>query len=238
MTTAEVDVLIDHKMGDFFLSKLRDAREKLWIMSPWISPDFIDLLLEKKTAGVDVRVITTNDYVSGQKEALGKLIENHTRIVKPENTTQKNIGLALIVGGMLLAFFTKGLGLILSIVGLVLYLIGREKSETYWVSKLGENNLKILESNPYKMVHAKIYVADNTVVMGSANLTGNGTRRSIESMAVMQSAELATKVCEMMNGVPIELKLKEISYDSVGRDIQHVETKRNYSYRKNSFRRY
>jgi hypothetical protein len=48
---AEVEVRVDNRIGDFFLQHIKDAQKQVWIMSPWLSPDFIDLILAKKAAG-------------------------------------------------------------------------------------------------------------------------------------------------------------------------------------------
>lgn len=67
---AEVEVQIDRHIGSFFLNRLKEAKQRLWIMSPWIAAEYMELAASKKASGVDVRVITTNNYVSGQKDAL------------------------------------------------------------------------------------------------------------------------------------------------------------------------
>jgi phosphatidylserine/phosphatidylglycerophosphate/cardiolipin synthase-like enzyme len=230
---ANVEVKIERKIEDFFIQRLRNAKQKLWIMSPWVASEYMDLAVSMKTSGVDVHVITSNDYVNGQKDALSKLIEKKIRILKPENNKLKYSGLALIVAGIILIPVTKGVSLLGTIVGIVLYLIGRGKSETYWISKLGDGSLVVFQHHPYKMIHAKIYVADDTVIMGSANMTGNGFKHNIEAMATMQNADLATEVIGLMNNMKETSGLNTLSYDMVGRDIQYVEPRKIY-YRKRS----
>ena len=235
MAQVEANVRIDHKIGEFLLPQFRDAKKRLWIMSPWISEEYMELALGKKVAGVDVRVMTSNDYVPGQKEAISKLIESHQRVARPERKDLKYTGIGLVVGGLVLIPVTAGVSLIISFVGLVLFLLGRESQQTYWVSKLGDGNLKIFESSPYKSVHAKVYIADDFIAIGSANLTGNGTKRNIEGMVSMYGEELATQVCEMMSGISQNLNLREVPYDTLGRDVQRVEPRRRH-YRRHSAR--
>jgi phosphatidylserine/phosphatidylglycerophosphate/cardiolipin synthase-like enzyme len=225
---AEVDVKIDRHIGDFFLQRLKDAKQRLWIMSPWIASEYVDILLAKKAEGVDVRVITTNDYGSGQKEALRKLVEPQVRILKPENRGLKYTGVGLIVLGVLLVGATKGSSLFLSLIGVALYMFGREKKETYYISTIGDGNLVVLQFHPYSIVHAKIYIADDMVIMGSANFTANGLQNSIEGMVTMQNAELATNVGEMMGKVKNSMNLTTISYNTVGRDVNRIDPERKY----------
>ncbi|OGZ53395.1 MAG: hypothetical protein A3B25_02125 [Candidatus Ryanbacteria bacterium RIFCSPLOWO2_01_FULL_48_26] len=222
---ADVDVRVGRKIGDFFLQRLKDAKQRLWVMSPWVAAEYMDLVVSKKATGVDARVITTNSYVSGQKEALRRLIEGRTSITKPENRNLMYVGIGLIIIGLILGIYTKGVGFLLSIVGIVLYRVGMERKEKYWVSKLGDGNVKVFEYHPYHIVHAKIYVADDWVIMGSANFTENGMRESIEGIVIMQSAELATRVGEMMGGIKNDLNLRELSYDIVGKELDKPDLK-------------
>jgi len=199
-------------------------------MSPWISEEFMDLLLSKKLAGVDVRVMTTNDFNPEQKKALSKLIESQVRILKPENKTVKFLGLGLLIAGIALAPLTVGVTLIVSFIGLVMFLIGKEKTEVYWISKLGENNLKVYVSSMYHINHAKIYIADSVAILGSANFTGAGTKRNFESMISVKSDELVAEICKQMDELPHLLNLKEASYDSIAESIRRTESNRRYHY--------
>lgn len=235
---ADVEVRVDRHIGDFFLQRLKDAKQRLWIMSPWIAAEYIDILLAKKAEGVDVRVITTNDYGSGQKEALRKLVEPQVRVLKPENRALQYTGIGLIVLGVLLLGATKGSSLFFSLIGVALYMFGREKKETYYISTIGDGKLVVLQFHPYSIVHAKIYVADDTTIMGSANFTTNGLRNSIEGMATIQNAELAASVGEMMGRVKNAMNLTTISYNAVGRDVNRIEPKRRYyGYKRRSYQR-
>ncbi len=228
MKDVEVDIRLGRKTGEFFLSHLIGATQRLWVMSPWISSEYMELLLSKKAAGVDVRVFTSNDFIPEQKKALSSLIEGRKRILKEENKTLRYWGIGLIVGGVVLSVFTVGLTLLLSLVGLVMFLVGRERSEIYWVSLLGDENLKVFESSQYSLMHSKVYVADSTVVIGSANFTGNGLQRSFEGMATMQSAELAEQVCKQITEAPLVSSLKEVSYDVIAEVIQEEAPRKHY----------
>lgn len=216
---ADARIEIGHRMGEFFLDSFRDAKERLWIMTPWLSTEYADLLLERKAAGVDVRVTTSNDFVPGQREAINRLLERHERVTRPENKQLLTWGTWLMIGGVVLALFTSGITLVIALVGLILFLRGKELRQPYWVSKLGEGNLRVLESNPYRMVHAKVYVADDTVLLGSANLTGNGTKHNVEAMAAIVDADLAAHTREEILRVPEAQRFREVPYDVLGRGI-------------------
>jgi phosphatidylserine/phosphatidylglycerophosphate/cardiolipin synthase-like enzyme len=228
---ANVDVKLGHKIGEFFLPQLQNARQRLWIMSPWVSAEYMELAVGRKNAGVDVRVITSNDYVNGQKDALSKLIESQTRITKPENIMLEYIGAGLVLTGLALIKVTDYMSLFVSLIGIALFLFGREGSEVYWVSNLGDGNLTVLSHHPYNMVHAKVYVADDVVMIGSANLTGNGLKHNTEVMALIESPELAAKMIDTMLNIREVSGLSVIPYDTVGGDISYEEPRRGH-YRK------
>jgi phosphatidylserine/phosphatidylglycerophosphate/cardiolipin synthase-like enzyme len=162
------------------------------------------------------------------------LVEPQIRILKPENKNLEYIGIGLIVVGILFVGYSRGSSLIISAIGAVLYMFGREKKETYYISKIGEGNLVVLQFHPYSIVHAKMYVADDMVIMGSANFTANGLQNSIEGMATMQNAELANNVGEMMGRVKNAMNLTVISYNAVGHEINRAEPKRRYYGRRKS----
>jgi hypothetical protein len=162
--------------------------------------------------------------VPGQKDALRRLGRGSYAHHQPAN--------ALIIGGILLALFTKGLTLALSVAGIITFVRGMERSETYWISKLGDGDLKVFQYSPYKIVHAKVYIADDTVIMGSANLSENGVERNIEGMVIIRSAELATKLGQTMATMESSLNLREVPLNALGRELERIEPRRRHYRRK------
>jgi phosphatidylserine/phosphatidylglycerophosphate/cardiolipin synthase-like enzyme len=226
---AEVDIKLGHKIGDFFLPQLQNAKYRLWIMSPWLSTEYMELAVNKKKAGLDVRVTTSNDFFkNSQKESISKLIESQIRVIREENKKLKYIGICLVVIGIILTINTNWISLLLSLIGAILFFRGLKKTETYWISKLGDGNLTVLQYNPYKMVHAKIYIVDDTVIIGSANLTGNGLNNNTEVMAAIKNNEIAQNLIDVMNNIQEISGLQSISYDTLGKEIEYVEPKKSH----------
>jgi len=56
-----VEVRVGRDLEEFLVKRLRRAEKRLWIVSPWVSKEFIPILLEARSRGVDVRLITTDD---------------------------------------------------------------------------------------------------------------------------------------------------------------------------------
>lgn len=218
---AEVETRVSRRLGDFFVKPLQRAEQKLWVMSPWLSSFFAPLLLEAKAKGVDVRVITTDDYTPTHREALGALTESKREVTKPENRMARGIGIILIIVGLITAIFTSGAGLILTIVGIIVYIkIGREKVVIRWISKIGDDNLIVYHSDPYRPIHAKIYVADSQVALGSANLTKGGAEANLESLTWIKSPELARQMLKELDLLEKNLRLRRIPVNEVGQAIR------------------
>jgi len=225
---ADVDVKIDRKIGSFFLDSMKNAKERLWIMSPWLSPEYARLAIEKKKQGLNVKVITSNNYVRGHKEALQELTEVRKEVKKPENRKLRIIGIILIPIGVIIAIFTAGIGLILSVVGIILYFIGRGKALIYWISKIGEENLLVYNYIPAHPVHAKVYIIDDLVVVGSVNLTKIGLQRSVESVALIKSGELASDLSKILSELDKTIRLKRIPNYEVGKEVRAKHPSRRF----------
>ncbi len=194
MMEENVKIEIGKKIGDFFLDHMRNASKRLWIVSPWLSPQYVKMAIDKKKDGVDVKIITTNNYVVGHKEALKEIIEKKKDIVKKENRALTHLGKALIVLGLLGAIFSI-FAIVLFVLGIALFLIGRERARVYFQAKIGDDNLIVYSFSAHPL-HAKLYIADSKIMVGSANLTDAGLIKNTESMAIIENAELCEKIAE------------------------------------------
>ena len=66
-------------VGNELEELLLKAKKKIWIVSPWISKKYAELLLKKKEDDVDVKLITTTSYQNrSHLEGLKTLIKPKT----------------------------------------------------------------------------------------------------------------------------------------------------------------
>jgi len=56
-----VEVRVGRELEEFMMERLRRTEKRLWAASPWISKEFISILLEAKSRGVDIMLIITDD---------------------------------------------------------------------------------------------------------------------------------------------------------------------------------
>lgn len=232
---ADVDIRVERGVGNFFLQHLKDARQRLWIISPWLSVEYVSLVLEKVQAGVDVKVITSDDYIGGQKQAIRELLEKRTRVTRAENKTLKYLGIGISILGFLFGIAKYPWLLLFVLVGIFLYRFGREKIEDYWTSRIGTESLKILPHNQ-GLFHAKVYIADNWLVIGSANFTHGGLQYNAEAIAKMQSEELISSLSEIFT-TQQPLGFIEIPYNIVGEDVDEEKLAPQRYYKKHWLRR-
>ena len=60
----DITISIGKGIGDILEGEIHGVKRRLWIVSPWISERYALLLAKKRAGGVDVRLITTNDYTN------------------------------------------------------------------------------------------------------------------------------------------------------------------------------
>lgn len=123
------------------------------------------------------------------------------------------------------AAYLAGFGFILIVCGGMVYVkIGRGKVEFYWISKIGEDNLMVYDYSPSRPVHAKVYISDGQVAIGSANLTNAGLQKSVESLAIIKSDALSKELAKKLGTLEESFGLKRIPTNMVGSQVRITRT--------------
>lgn len=97
----DFEIHISRGVGSVLEDSLRTAEKRLWIVSPWISPEYADFMVNKKEKGVDVQLITSLE--TQNKGAFSKLLKKEKRKV-----TKKVLG--LIPSEKIHTYFVSKLG--------------------------------------------------------------------------------------------------------------------------------
>ncbi|MEM3452513.1 MAG: phospholipase D-like domain-containing protein [Candidatus Hadarchaeum sp.] len=178
------------------LELIRDAKGRLLIVSPWISPACADLAVKKQEEGVKTVLVTTND--GSNREALLKLLERRSQKGPPSRWWLLPGVFSLFLGICLLVGVSTSPLLCAVLMGtcVATYLLGRSRRKYYYVSRI-ERLALYLPKEP--LLHAKIYVADERVALGSANFTVSGLKKHFESIAIIDSAEIAADVVRQLD---------------------------------------
>jgi phosphatidylserine/phosphatidylglycerophosphate/cardiolipin synthase-like enzyme len=190
------EVRVGEDAGPLLLDFLRAARRRLFIVSPWLSPACADMALRKQREGVSTVIVTTNDGNENHRLALSRLVERRKRVVAPRRWGLLAPGAALFLGGLCLLPLAGPPSLLLLAAGGILCWAGRGRTEQRLIPLVDRLVLYLEEERP---LHAKVYVVDDRVAVGSANFTVSGLRRNVECVAFADaSAEETIRQIERM----------------------------------------
>ncbi len=168
---------------------LRKARKRIWIATPYISKRYVELLLKKAEEGVDVRVITTEKTL---KEFRSKKYLVIKLILLGMFLLSTIYPLALIFTIPLFIYLFRKKGALVILLGLVLSVYTSSTiplslfSMTYVLIKKGK--VKVA-SMPKTFIHSKLYIIDDVVISGSANLTVSGLWKNYETITIFKENE-------------------------------------------------
>lgn len=166
----DFEIQISRGVGSTLEDFLRSADERLWIVSPWISPEYAEFIVSKKNDGLDVQLATSLE--SSNRGAFQKLIEK-----RKKKTEEKILGF-----------------------------IPFEKTNTYFVPLLGEDNFVVFKpgwrgTRKERFTHTKIYVCDNGSAIGSVNLTKAGLWDNVETLWLTKDSETTEKIGEAFQNI-------------------------------------
>jgi phosphatidylserine/phosphatidylglycerophosphate/cardiolipin synthase-like enzyme len=170
------------------LSLIENAKRRILVVSPFISPACAKLILQKQREGVSAAIVTTMH----SQRIFPLLLEKRKEQVSPRRPWLLAHGAILILGGLALclrAILTSTSPLMPAIVlaaGIILCLAGRGKTRKYLASRIEALIVDLEEDNP---LHAKIYVVDDIVAIGSANFTVSGMKNNLECVAFAKGAD-------------------------------------------------
>lgn len=218
---------IDIKLGRGFpelLSKIEGARERVWIMSPWISAENAQLLVKKAREGVDVRVFTTDDLENrSHASALMELIEPRDVVIKKGSPLARKAGFLLLLLGIASSFVNPLIGILALLTGAALYLVlGRDKRGIRYFPRVGEGKLLIFHSEPQMLVHAKVYVIDGKAALGSVNFTRSGVEGNFECLAWIKEPSVVEDVVNRLKQLERDPQLEKVRLNDIGKVLMPV----------------
>lgn len=217
-------VYIGQEAGKELLNEILHAKHSIKIISPYLSADFVDLLINKKRQNIDVQLIT-NDEIKDYHDNKNtyNLIKQKQTIIDEAKVQMEKLEeinkilcysmIALTVLIVSIYYFLPNIQVLLGlIIVILLYFI-----QKIYISKM--KNLKIYnysyhQTFPFKifaskettgnindyLVHSKIYIIDNKMVfLGSSNFTKSGTIYNIETMIKTKDDEAIKKIKEFFN---------------------------------------
>lgn len=204
---ANCDLYIGKGAGKKLLNDIRNAKQSIKIVSPYLSPFLISELISIRKRNLDVELITTDnieDFYGDYEKNIHQLIIQNKKtdkeaVKKREKwkdiskiLTYVNLGLLAIIMG--LAYFFKDtkvaygfipIVVIFLIIKLYKSKIKNKRIYTYWYSQLFPFKVYMSPDTTDlsdTFIHGKVYLIDDQIAyLGSLNFTASGTKYNYET---------------------------------------------------------
>ncbi len=212
-----VEVRIGQGFEDI-VESIRSAKKRVWVVTPWLSPEYARLLVEKASEGVDVRVYTTDDPLPAHRRALRELVEERRVVVRPASRSMRLLALALVALGVPALLAAAPLGVLLLVAAAAVYRLGMERYSVSYIPRLGEGRLAVFQREAGRAIHAKVYVIDGRAAVGSVNLTESGVRDNVECLAWIDDPQVVERVAAELESLEERLRLRKAPLDAVLRE--------------------
>ncbi len=214
-----LEVSVGKAVGHILEDHLISAKKRLWIISPWISPEYADLALKKSEEGVDVQIVTTNDYGNNKhRQSLTKLFEEKMETFQEGRLGFKVMAIILTFFGLLLAGAISSIMIVILIIVPFIYRSKITRTRYYCVPKIGEDKM-IVYDRYNRFTHSKFYIIDNIGAVGSANLTRSGLWKNVEVLVIMKDKKIVFKLGETFQTLKTHPMMKRISSEDIGWNI-------------------
>lgn len=197
---SDFDIFVGQNAGDDIYHSVTSAQSSIKIVSPYISSDYVDFLLDASNKGVDVLLLTGSDMANKEEkraEIYRKIITQHQHLdEEKKNTREKWItfSIILIISSIILGIFGyktehKKLLWAFAAAPLFYFLFNSVKQiKIYNYTYDTKFDFGVFVSpyeqqidNNHFFVHSKLYVIDEKVAfVGSVNFTKVAFRRNYE----------------------------------------------------------
>lgn len=199
------DIYIGRNAGGKLMYDIENAQKSIRIISPYLSPNYIEKLIRLKETGIDVKLITVNeieDYKNNQDKLINQLVlqvrntdekaklkrDKLIRIKKRLFISLLLVFLFSILLGRFVAYFCY-YGTVLSIILFIIFVlldnkIRFQKIYSYSYKQLFPFKVFVSpkKSNYGLYVHSKIFIIDDIIAyLGSINFTISGFHYNFES---------------------------------------------------------
>lgn len=233
------NVAVGTKVGGRVLNKIQAAKERIWILCPYISPFIYEKLKEASERGVNVSVITSNEN-KGYEKGLPFLIEqkiitNEDKLSRVKNALRisavllVSLGLALPAMIILMPEFVHDspaalLVLLLLFIGLFIYRSKMKKvtvrtysyNTSFPMAVMKSPNVQELTFSTF-FAHSKVVIADNSAFVGSFNLTANGLFRNHEVVVELTDLEQIEYLGKELASLPGNTDIEFMTAEELGR---------------------
>ncbi len=181
ISRAVSEVSIDHNIGKEMIMLLENAKDRIIIISPWISKGFVNIIYKKAAQGISHKIFLVEDEQN--YDAIEGFVDKKIKFWEFIFNLLLSI-FSLVLFFYIGVYFLKSMNFLLLIASMmvllafILFLINLKESFEIKTPL----NVRIQSKNDAHFLHLKAYLIDNTLFLGSANLTETGMKKSIESI--------------------------------------------------------
>jgi phosphatidylserine/phosphatidylglycerophosphate/cardiolipin synthase-like enzyme len=203
-----VNINIGKAVGNELEDYLLKAKKRIYVVSPWIHPRYSKLLLDKKKQGLDVRLITTTSYnnkshFKGLLELVQQKKKDKSKEILELSEKRNKFLIAGIIGTIIsipLIFVGIGFLTILLSIGAIAYSFSIKPPETeYYYDTLIPIKICKTKYSDYTegdFLHAKIFIVDNIIGLGSANFTSAGMFENFETLIIFKDEKVISETID------------------------------------------
>ncbi len=245
INVANCDIYLGQDAGKKVLNDIKNAKKALKIVSPYLSPSFVDELVIRHIKNVNVQLLTTDKIKENNSHHnfLSKLIIQH-RIVNEEAEKTRNkwidwcsfflFGIIGYVAAFVLtAYFYWSIKLFYGIIPLIIAILIRKLYQEKIVQKRIYDYkyeplfpFKVFISPTYKnyykgiFVHSKIYIIDDQIAyLGSLNFTESGMKYNYETIIKITDQESVDKIIKEFNDLFFSSTLPNHHINLFGKEL-------------------
>ena len=239
---ARCDVYIGTGAGKKLMEEMEHAQRSVKIVSPFLSPFWVQKLIELHCKGIEVQLITTDtieDFYGDRKRNIHELILQEVHIDGEAKRTKNKwkvtakvmtgLAIALFIGFVILNYWLKDMRLLWSLIPILLiYLAARNFRSRY--KRVKVYSYKYTQLFPFKVVlsnngngfgntylHSKIYIIDDKIAyLVSLNFTGGGTRNNHETRIRLHDSPSVQKIVEEFDYLMHQARMPEVDIQDWG----------------------
>lgn len=224
--------------GREILEKLNNAKSSIRVITPYISSEFIDLLINKKHQNLDVRLIISSDIGSEKDKysSLRKLISQKRHTNQKLEAKRKN-GLKLLNYFLFILSIIIVLGFYYEygetwylLLGFpIVYFLRKHYVKLVIYSYTYESELSLsIPMSPYTygfdsrhtLIHSKLFLIDSEVAyLGSVNFTKAAFWKNYESRIKLTQKEIIAKLEQEYNYIYDNRETYYLDISDTGRKI-------------------
>jgi len=226
-------IYIGREHGLQILKAIKNAKKSVKIVSPYLSPSYLEKLVKLNKKGVQITLITSDELEQGRgaySDFKNSDVIKRKKIKIQGAKDKKRKGIFISIGilmasSLFLMFSLLSLFFISAVIGIGV-LIYSYSTKFYSYEYYSLFKLKIFDSTsgkkPYStnLIHSKIFIIDEeTAFLGSANFTYSGFKTHYETVIKVEDKKAIKDISREIENLFNSKELRAKSIEELGKEI-------------------